>query len=132
MSVTASRPRDLVAADIFLVARDDVVGLTGAPVVVKDRLGDAARRDRDLLAVFDIGDLALAQRLLNRRFDLDAGTPQKPLTVAEALALRVGPTIDNVHRTISGRLALACAGRAYPALLTRMYHSTSRRTWRSV
>src|SRR6202043_3677376 len=111
LSLAAGRPRDLVTPDIFLVARDDVVGLTGAPVVVEDRFRDAARRDRDLLAVLDIGDLALAQGLLHRRFDLDPGTPQKPLTVAEALAFRVGPPIDNVHRTTSGRLALACVWR---------------------
>src|SRR5205085_5572779 len=59
LPVAAGRPRDLVTADIFLVARDDVIGAAGAPVVVEQRLGDPARRDRDLLAVLDVGDLAL-------------------------------------------------------------------------
>src|SRR5207248_5948301 len=42
LTLAASRPRDLVAADIFLVARDDMVGAAGAAVVVEDRLRDAA------------------------------------------------------------------------------------------
>src|SRR6266851_3098690 len=100
----AGRPRDLVAANIFLVAGNDVIGAAGAAVMMKDRLGDPARRDRNLLAVIDIGDLALAQRLLDGRFDLDAGAREEPLSVAEALAFRVGPAIDDVHRTISDRL----------------------------
>src|SRR5207237_6138481 len=108
LPLAAGRTRDLIAADIFLVARDDVIGLSGAPVVMKDRLRDAAGRDRDLLAVLDIGDLALAQCLLHGRFDLDPGAAQEPLTVAEALAFRVRAAIDNVHRTTSGRLPPAC------------------------
>src|SRR6185437_16357688 len=54
----ALRPRDFVAPNIFLVAGDDVIGAAGAAVVVEDRLGDPACRDRDLLAMLDVGDLA--------------------------------------------------------------------------
>jgi hypothetical protein len=80
------------------------IGAAGAPVVVEDGLADAARRYRDLLAVLDVGDLALAQGLLDRRLDLDAGATEETLAVAEALALRIGSAINNVHRTSSGRL----------------------------
>ena len=97
---------------------------TGATAVVKHRLDDPAHRDRHLLAVLDIGDLALAQGVLHRRFDLGAGARQETLPVAEALALGVGPAVDNVHRLPSRPGIIA----AYPALFTRMYHSTSRRT----
>src|SRR5262249_12031545 len=107
LAIAAGRARDLVAAHIFLVARDDVVDLPGAAVVVEDRLGDAARRDRALLAMLDVGDLALAHRLLHRRFDLDAGAREKPLAVAEALAFGIRAAIDNVHRTGSGRVGLS-------------------------
>ena len=44
-----------------LLPGHDVIGAAGAPAVVERRLGDAARRDGDLLAMLDIGDLALAQ-----------------------------------------------------------------------
>jgi len=81
-----------------------MVGAAGAPVVVEDGLADAARRYRDLLAMLNISDLALAQGLLHRRLDLDAGAPEETLAVAEALALRIGSAINNVHRTPSGRL----------------------------
>jgi hypothetical protein len=52
--------------------------------------------------MLDIGDLALAQRVLYRPLDLGSGTLQKPLPVTEALALRVLAAIDNVHRRFSG------------------------------
>src|SRR5207244_3946697 len=50
-----------------------------------------------LLTLPDIGDLALAQSLLHRRFDLSPGTPEEALAVAQALALGVGSTVDYVH-----------------------------------
>jgi hypothetical protein len=37
-----------------------MLGTPGAPAVMKDRLGDPARRDRNLLTLSDISDLALA------------------------------------------------------------------------
>jgi hypothetical protein len=99
-ALAALRPRDLVAAEIFLVAGDDVVALAGAAVVVKGRLGDPAGRDRHLLAVLDVGDLALAQGVLHRVLDLGPGAPEEPLAVAQALALRVRATVDDVHETL--------------------------------
>ena len=61
---------------------------------------------------------------------------QEALTVLEALPLRVQPPIDNVHRFLH---QIGYCGFSDPpprsdqfACLTRMYHSTSRRTWRSV
>ena len=62
----AGRTRDLVASDIFLIARHDMLGPAGAPAVMKHRLDDPAHRDRHLFAMFDIGDLALAQGVLHR------------------------------------------------------------------
>jgi len=59
-----------------------MLGAAGAPAVVKDRLGDPAGRDRHLLTLTDIGDLALAQGLLHCRFDFRAGAPEKPLAIA--------------------------------------------------
>src|SRR5262249_5167694 len=118
-ALAALGPRDLVAADVFLVARDDVIAAPGAAIVVKDRLRDPAGRDRNPLAVPDIGDLALAQRLLHGGFDLYPGPRQKPLAVAEALALRVGPAIDNVHRTNSDRLKSRPTRPCSPAYTTR-------------
>ena len=44
------RPLDLVAGDEFLVAGNDVVALAAAARRAEHRLGDAAGRDRDLLA----------------------------------------------------------------------------------
>ena len=102
-----------------------MLGAAGAAAVVEHRLDDPAHRDRHLFAVLDIGDLALAQGVLHRRLDLGAGTRQKPLPVAETLALGVGPAVDNVHRLPS---TLGAIRGTYPALFTRMYHSTKRRT----
>jgi hypothetical protein len=71
--------------------------------MVEDGLGDPACRDRHLLTLADICDLPLAQRLLNRRFYLGSGSRQEPLSIAEALALRVRPTIDDIHRLSPSR-----------------------------
>ena len=102
-AVTAAlRARDFVATHIFLVARNDMVAAPGAPAVMENRLGDAARRDGDLLTMLDIGHFALTQRILHRPLDLGSGALQEPLAVAEALALRVLAAIDNVHRRFSG------------------------------
>src|SRR5438876_4335160 len=128
--LAAGRPRNLVASEILFVAGNDVLGATGAPAVVKDRLGNPARRDRDFLALPDIGDLALAQRLLHRRFDLGPGTPEEALAIAQALAFGVGSAVDDVHFHCPPGARLP--RRPYPALFTRIYHSTSRRTCRSV
>src|SRR5262249_11906549 len=105
-------------ADIFLVARHDMVGAAGAPAVVKGGFGDAARRDGDLLAMLDIGDLALAQGVLHRALHLGPGALQEPLPVAEALALRVLAAIDDVHQRILARRS-APSRPCSPACTTR-------------
>ena len=48
--------------------------------------------------MLDILHLALPQGLLHRTFNLGAGAFQKPLAIAEALALRVLAAIDDVHQ----------------------------------
>ena len=104
-----------------------MLGSPGAAAVMKVRLGNPARRNRHFFSVADIGHLALAQCLLHRRFHLGSGPCQETLTVTETLTLRVRATVDDVHSLTSERTVVP-----YPALLTRMYHSTNRRTCRSV
>src|SRR5262249_9606279 len=81
------RPGDLISPKILFIAGDHVLGATGAPAVVKDGLGDPAGRDRYFLALADICDLALAQSLLNSRFDLRPSASEETLAIAQALAL---------------------------------------------
>src|SRR5439155_8424508 len=56
-----------------------------------------------LLALPHIGDFALAQRFLHRRFDLRPSPSEETLAIAEALALGIGSAVDDVHR-LSSRL----------------------------
>ena len=103
-------------------------GSPGAAAVMKIRLGNPAGRDRHFFPVADIGHLPLAQRLLHRRFHLGSGPCQETLAVTETFTLRVRATVDDVHSLTSERGPWS----PYPALLTRIYHSTNRRTCRSV
>ena len=75
--------------------------------------------NRNRAALARVGDGALGDRLVDRTLDLGAGATKETLAVAEALVARVEASVDELRHV-------------YPALLTRMYHSTSRRTWRSV
>ncbi len=99
----AGRPRDLIAAHIFLVAGHDMLGAAGASAVVEHRLGNAAGRDGDLFAMLDVGNLALSECILHGRFDLGAGAREKALPVAETLALGIGAAVDDVHRLLPDR-----------------------------
>src|SRR5882672_9365242 len=83
------------------------------PVRREGRLADPLARDRHLLAIADLGDLALAQRLLHRRLQLSASRRDEALAIAEALALRVRTTVDDIHQI--------CLSARYPALLTLIY-----------
>ena len=73
----------------------------------------------------DVGDLAGPDLIPDAPLQFFARTPQEALAVAEALVLRVQAAIDE-DRHGTSRAGLQ------PALFTRMYQSTSRRTWRSV
>ena len=59
-----------------------MLGAAVPPAVVKDRFGDPAGRDRHLFTLTNIGDLALAQRLLDGRLHFSTGAPEKALPVA--------------------------------------------------
>src|SRR5262249_60522215 len=54
LTFAAGRTRDLVSPNVFLVAGNDVIGFAGAAVVVEDRLGKGARRDRGPFSRFVI------------------------------------------------------------------------------
>ncbi len=62
-AIARGRALDAVADDVFLVAGDDVVALAAMGRAVERRLGDAAARDRDLLAAIGLADLAPLQRV---------------------------------------------------------------------
>ena len=69
----------------------------------------------------DVGDLAGADLIPDASLQLFTRTPQEALAVAEAFVFRIQPAIDkDRHGNIPGRFQ--------PALFTRMYQSTSRRT----
>ena len=89
------------------------------------RLADAVGRDGDRAPLAGVSDRALGHRLVDRALNLGAGAAKEPLTVTQAFVARIEAAVDEVGH---GRFPLS----AYPALLTRIYHSTSRRTCRSV
>src|SRR5260221_1580083 len=96
-AAAVGRPRNLIADDIFLVAGNDIFAPSRAPRMPEGRLVDSLGRDRHLLAAADIGDLALAQRILDRRFQLRPCARDEALAVAEALALPIRAAVDDVH-----------------------------------
>ena len=116
---SALRLLDAVPGDELLVAGQNVIALADFAREMELRFADAVGRDRDRPALARVGDRALGHRLVDRPLDLGAGATKKPLAVAEALVARVETAVDELRH-------------GYPALFTRMYHSTSRRTWRSV
>ena len=69
--------------------------------------------------------MSRSQRILNSALNKRVGSAQETLAVLKALTVWVQPSINNVH----GHMQLP---QPQPACFTRMYHSTSRRTWRSV
>ena len=80
----------------------------------------ALGRNLDLAVFADVGDGGILQRFLHGIADLRARAAQEALAVAEALAFGIETAVDEVGH--GQRLS------RYPALLTRMYHSTRRRT----
>ena len=123
----ALRLGDLVARHELLVARQDALAVAAVRGVAEARLADALGRDRDLAAIAGVGDPAAVDRLVDRVLDLRAGAPEEALAVAKALVLGIQPPVDQEWHRLPRAWYLP-----HPALLTRMYHSTSRRTWRSV
>ena len=94
------------------------------------KLGSLVPFDRHRDGVFGVhvGDLAGPDLIPDGPLQFLARPPQEALAVAEALVLRVEPAIDEVRH---GR-PFICSGSLQPALFTRMYQSTSRRTCRFV
>ena len=94
--------------------------------LLKARLAGAADRHSNRLIAVDIGNLAGLDLLLDASFQLLPRPLQESLAVAQALVLRIKAAVDEIpHRA-------TCFAPSHPALFTRMYQSTSRRTWRSV
>ena len=123
----ALRARDGVALDVLLVAGQQMVADAAAA-----RCGGTTARARPapaattsppssaslMLRLAELSCTALRISALARRM--------KRCRLARLLPPGLA-AVDDVHE-------LACPGEAfvYPACFTRMYHSTSRRTWRSV
>src|SRR6185437_14525995 len=108
-ALAGGRPLDRVADDEFLVAGDDVVAPAAGRGAVEHRLGDAAGRDRDFLAAVALTHLAPLQRVGKRTFHFAARPIDEALPIGEALAFRIGPSIDDIHRAEpSVVLSLAC------------------------
>ena len=122
LAAALSGTRQHVALDELLVAGKHHVA--GAAFAAEARLIHAVEGDADFAPLEDILDVALLRRLLDGALHQCLGATQKALTVLETLAARIEAPIDDVH---GGFLHPP-----QPACLTRMYHSTSRRTWRSV
>ena len=95
-----------------------------AALAVEARLAHALERNADFAAFQHILDVAVLGGFLDGALNQRLGAAQEPLAVLQALAARVQPPIDDVHGH--------CRCPPQPACFTRMYHSTSRRTWRSV
>ena len=117
-----ARTRQDVALDELLVSGKHHVA--GAALAAKARLIHAVERDRDLAALKDVLDVAVLRGLLDRTLNQRLGTTQEPLAVLETFAARVQAPVDD----IKGHCFLP----PQPACFTRIYHSTSRRTCRSV
>ena len=109
---------------LLLVAGQNALAVTADRRMVQARLGDALGGDRDGLAAGDVGDVTLLDGLVDHLLDLGARPLHEALAVPQALLLGVEPAVYEVGS--------AHFGSVQPALLTRMYHSTRRRTCRSV
>ena len=116
---------DAVPGDELLVAGQHEFAPAAVAREMELRLADAVARDRDRAALAGVGDGAVGDRLVDRALDLRTGAAEEALAIAQALVARIEAAVDELGH---GGFPLS----RYPALLTRMYHSTSRRTWRSV
>ena len=123
----ALRARDGVALDVLLVAGQQMVAHAAGGAAVERRLVHALRGQRDLARLVGVLDAAAGRAFVHRLADQRLGAAHEPLPVGEVLAAGVETPVDDVHE-------VACSERGllHPACLTRMYHSTRRRTCRSV
>src|SRR5690606_13830850 len=96
-STAALRLRDEIADLVVLVPRQDHVARAAVTAVRERWLAHALRANRDLLGAFDLGHLALLERVLDGLADVGLGPANKALPVTKALGFGVEPTIDNVH-----------------------------------
>ena len=155
----ALRFGNLVADLVLLVARQHVVALARVAPEAEGGLAQALGADRDLLGALGLGDLARLERILDRLANLglarDAGKRWRlPRLLAFGLRRRSTICICSTRwamppavlrtRFSAAEVPPAARGqdlairRARPArgdqldFLTRMYHSTRRRTCRGV
>ena len=97
---------DAVAGAEGLVAGQHVLAQAALGRMVEGRLANPVGRHRDVAAAVDVGDAALAHRLVDGVLDVGADPPDEAAAVAEALLLRVQPAVDEVrHR---GPVTLPC------------------------
>ena len=125
-AVLARRPgrtRKIVALDELLVPGQHHVARSA--FAAETRLVHAVERDSDFAALQDILDVPVLRGLLDGALNQGLGPTQEPLPVLKTLAARIQPPVNDVH-------GIHCSHPPQPACFTRMYHSTSRRTWRSV
>jgi hypothetical protein len=135
---------DLIAGREILIARQHKIPLAALSRIEPEaRLLRALGGDADLAVLRHVGNAGILQALLHRFADLRAGAAQKALAVRQALALGIKTTVDEIGHVYAAppprlwrrsprRRGEKISGERieelYPALFTRMYHSTRRRT----
>ena len=129
------RPRNMIAFAELLVAGQHHVPRAAA--ALKRRLVQPVERNFDLAAFKNITDVLGLGRFLHRALHQCLGAAKKFLAVLEALASGIEASIDDLHCRPCSICSVQICAQVCPLLrqlacFTRMYHSTSRRTWRSV
>ena len=124
-----------IAFNIFAIAWQDYIA-TVAPHMLEIRLPRAFRRDRNFAGPFQVADGSISRGVANRALHHFLCAPQEALTIFKALASRIQAAIDNAHGShhlpVVARVLFSAARHDQLACFTRMYHSTRRRTCRSV
>ena len=114
------RPWNGIAFDELFIARHHMLAQSARGGAVERGFPHATRGYRDLVAVLDILDVALARAVAHRLDDLFLGAAQEALAVGQAFALGIEAPVNDVH--------VSDIPFRQPACFTLMYHSTSRRT----
>src|SRR5262249_27967215 len=123
-STSSTSARNPVAFREFSVSGQHVIP-NATRTVAEPRLVHSPCPVADLDPLQKIGDFAILRRIPRRPLNQRLRAPQEALAVFEILAARVEAPIENLHGPPPGN-------QDQPACFTRMYHSTRRRTWRSV